>query len=167
MHISDILAPSSPTISFEFFPPNSTEGRDRLQDTLQQLALAHPSFVSVTYGAGGSVPRHATRGLVEHLKPEQTTFDPIPHLTCVNQCEHDIDTILEIYAREGVSNILALRGDKPRNAPNHNHAADAFPQGADLVRHVKNSICRLWIPRGPTWFWHRRGGLSRRPSGNA
>jgi methylenetetrahydrofolate reductase (NADPH) len=135
MHIRDIFAASSPTISFEFFPANSSEGRDRLQDTLQRLALAQPSFVSVTYGAGGSM-RHATRDLVEHLK-RQTTFDPIPHLTCVNQRPDDIDAILESYALEGVSNILALRGDKPRDAPHHNHAADAFPQGADLVRHVR------------------------------
>jgi len=135
MHIRDILASPSPTISFEFFPANTIEGHDRLLDTIKQLEAVSPAFVSVTYGAGGST-RTATEKLVTHLQ-QQTSLDPVPHLTCVQQSVEDIDALLAGYAGQGVGNILALRGDPPRNAPGHDHAADAFPHGVDLVRHIQ------------------------------
>ncbi len=134
MHIRDIFAAAPQTISFEFFPANTSEGRDRLKDTIQQLSAARPAFVSVTYGAGGST-RDATRDLVASLKGT-TELDPIPHFTCVNHQREDIDAILEEYAAMGVSNILALRGDAPRHSPHHDHTRDFCVQCVDLVRHI-------------------------------
>ncbi|TLD69191.1 methylenetetrahydrofolate reductase [NAD(P)H] [Phragmitibacter flavus] len=143
MHIRDLLTPTrtTPTISFEFFPPNTTEASDRLTDTLQQLTPLAPDFVSVTYGAGGTT-RHATQQLVTHLKT-QTPLSPIPHLTCVNQQSHDIDAILENYATQGISNLLALRGDAPRHTT---ITCNDFPFGIDLVRHIQKFNQRQFHP---------------------
>ena len=135
MHIRDILQPGKPTVSFEFFPPKTTESQEQLYTTIRDLEKIHPNFVSVTYGAGGST-RELTHELVLRLKTS-STLDPIPHLTCVGHTESEIAAILERYAAAGVSNILALRGDPPRDQPDYDHSRDTFPQAADLVRFIK------------------------------
>ena len=135
MHIRDILQPGKPTVSFEFFPPKTAESQDQLYTTIRDLEKIHPNFVSVTYGAGGST-RELTHELVLRLKTS-STLDPIPHLTCVGHTEPEIEAILERYAAAGVSNILALRGDPPRDQPDYDHSRDMFPQAADLVRFIK------------------------------
>jgi methylenetetrahydrofolate reductase (NADPH) len=135
MHIRDILQPGKPTVSFEFFPPKTAESQEQLYTTIRDLEKIHPNFVSVTYGAGGST-RELTHELVLRLKTS-STLDPIPHLTCVGHTESEIAAILERYAAAGVSNILALRGDPPRDQPDYDHSRDTFPQAADLVRFIK------------------------------
>ena len=135
MHIQDILAQGAPTLSFEFFPPKSAEASEALYETIAELEAYEPSFVSVTYGAGGST-RELTNDLVVRLK-NSTSLDPIPHLTCVCHQEEDIRSILERYAEEGVSNILALGGDPPRDLTQYKKSDDAFQQAADLVRFIK------------------------------
>ncbi|MFM8830076.1 MAG: methylenetetrahydrofolate reductase [NAD(P)H] [Spartobacteria bacterium] len=136
MHILDILKPGKPTVSFEFFPPKTVESQQALYETIRELEKIHPNFVSVTYGAGGST-RELTHDLVLRLKTT-TALDPIPHLTCVGHSREEITAILGRYATAGVSNILALRGDPPRDKPDYNHASDTFPQAVDLVRFIKN-----------------------------
>ena len=135
MHIRDILQPGKPTVSFEFFPPKTPESQEQLYTTIRDLEKIHPNFVSVTYGAGGST-RELTHELVLRLKTS-STLDPIPHLTCVGHTEAEIAAILERYAAAGVSNILALRGDPPRDQPDYDHSRDTFPQAVDLVRFIK------------------------------
>jgi methylenetetrahydrofolate reductase (NADPH) len=135
VHIRDILQPGKPTVSFEFFPPKTTESQEQLYTTIRDLEKIHPNFVSVTYGAGGST-RELTHELVLRLK-NSSTLDPIPHLTCVGHTESEIAAILERYAAAGVSNILALRGDPPRDQPDYDHSRDMFPQAVDLVRFIK------------------------------
>jgi methylenetetrahydrofolate reductase (NADPH) len=135
MHIRDILQPGKPTVSFEFFPPKTTESQEQLYTTIRDLEKIHPNFVSVTYGAGGST-RELTHELVLRLKTS-STLDPVPHLTCVGHTEPEIASILERYAAAGVSNILALRGDPPRDQPDYDHSRDTFPQAVDLVRFIK------------------------------
>lgn len=134
MHIRDILAERPVTLSFEFFPPRSPEAAAKLYDTIARLEPYHPAFVSVTYGAGGST-RDLTHDLVIRLK-RTTSLDPVPHLTCVCHQEGEIRAILERYAAEGVSNILALRGDPPGGAANYDRSRDAFQYAADLVRFI-------------------------------
>lgn len=136
MHIADILHPGKPTFSFEFFPPKTPQALELLFENIRQLEPLKPAFVSVTYGAGGST-RELTHDLVLRLKTT-TTLDPIPHLTCVGHTEPEITSILERYAAAGVSNILALRGDPPRDQPDYDHSRDVFPQAADLVRFIRN-----------------------------
>lgn len=135
MHIQDIFARFPTTFSFEFFPPKTPELADDLFDNIRQLESLKPAFVSVTYGAGGST-RQLTHDLVVRIKTT-TSLDPIPHLTCVCHQEPDIHEILTRYATAGVSNILALGGDPPRNLAGYDRAKDAFQHAADLVRFIR------------------------------
>ena len=135
MHARDIFTSGKPTVSFEFFPPKTSEAQENLFTTILELETIQPAFVSVTYGAGGST-RELTHDLVLRLK-KQTSLDPVPHLTCVGHTEAEIEAILERYAAAGVSNILALRGDPPREQPDYDHSRDTFPQAANLVRFIK------------------------------
>jgi methylenetetrahydrofolate reductase (NADPH) len=100
------------------------------------LETLSPSFVSVTYGAGGST-RELTHDLVLRIK-ESTHIPPVPHLTCVGHSKAEIDNILTRYAEAGVSNILALRGDPPKDQPNYDWSQGDFRFAADLVAHIKN-----------------------------
>jgi methylenetetrahydrofolate reductase (NADPH) len=136
MHIRDILKTGIPTFSFEFFPPKTPQALDQLFETIRQLEPLKPAFVSVTYGAGGTT-REMTHELVVRIKTT-TSLDPIPHLTCVGHTESEISAILKRYADAGVSNILALRGDPPRDQPDYDHTKDVFPQAADLVGFIKS-----------------------------
>jgi len=132
MHMVDILARDARTASFEFFPPNKEAGWEQLFASITELQLLAPSFVSVTYGAGGST-RLRTHELVLRLK-QQTSLDPVPHLTCVNHTKDEVQEILRAYATAGVSNILALRGDLPHEAQG---APGEFPHAIDLVRFIQ------------------------------
>jgi methylenetetrahydrofolate reductase (NADPH) len=135
MHIHDILARHATTFSFEFFPPKTPEAATALYEHIRDLEQLKPSFVSVTYGAGGST-REVTRELVMKLKRE-TTLEPTPHLTCVCHQEGEISELLEQYAQAGIGNILALGGDVPRATPDWDRGKDAFRFAADLVRFIK------------------------------
>jgi methylenetetrahydrofolate reductase (NADPH) len=135
MHIQDILAKSKTTLSFEFFPPKTEAASEKLFQTILQLEAFKPSFVSVTYGAGGST-RELTHDLVVRIK-ENTTLDPVPHLTCVCHQEADIRAILERYAAAGVANILALGGDPPSTLGGYDRSRDAFQHASDLVAFIQ------------------------------
>src|SRR5439155_25562918 len=115
MLITDNMRGDSPTISFEFFPPKTTEAAEILYQTNRDLESYMPHFISVTYGAGGST-RDLTHELVERIQ-HTTKLDPIPHLTCICHSEEDIEAIFLRYARSAIGNILALGGDRPRDIP--------------------------------------------------
>lgn len=110
--ISDLLAQGR-TYSFEFFPPKSDDAHRSLVDTIAELEPLKPSFVSVTYGAGGST-RQRTQELVSWIRRE-TAITPMAHLTCQGHSRREITAILENYALDGIENILALGGDLPRD----------------------------------------------------
>ncbi|MCP5532046.1 MAG: methylenetetrahydrofolate reductase [NAD(P)H] [Akkermansiaceae bacterium] len=135
MHIRDILSGDSPSLSFEFFPPRTEQAWDDLYQTILDLESLRPSFVSVTYGAGGST-REQTHNLVLRIK-QTTSIPPVPHLTCVGHTRDEIRAILERYAAAGVANVLALRGDPPRNQPDYDWAAGEFRYAADLVAFIR------------------------------
>lgn len=140
MHIRDIFQRDSTTFSFEFFPPKTDEASEQLYQNIAELESLRPSFVSVTYGAGGST-RQRTHDLVVRIK-ETTSCDPFPHLTIVCHQEQEVREILERYAQHGISNILALGGDPPRGMEAHDRASDSFQHASDLVRfivHFNNS----------------------------
>src|SRR5688572_8440420 len=122
MHILDIFKEHQPTCSFEFFPPKTAKGADALFETIRRLEALKPSFVSVTYGAGGST-RDLTHDLVVRIK-STTSLEAIPHLTCVCHSAADIRQVLDRYAAAGVSTILALGGDPPRDRPDHDRSRD-------------------------------------------
>jgi methylenetetrahydrofolate reductase (NADPH) len=135
MHIHDIFENRATTFSFEFFPPKTVESAESLYATIAELEPLKPSFVSVTYGAGGST-RELTHDLVVRIQ-QSTTLDPIPHLTCVCHAEDDIHMVLDRYSEAGVSNILALGGDPPRDMADFDRNRDSFRHAADLVRFIQ------------------------------
>jgi methylenetetrahydrofolate reductase (NADPH) len=108
----DALLAQGVTTSFEFFPPRTQEGEQHLRTTLKELEPLGPSFVSVTYGAGGST-RERTHDIVVDLL-HTSSMTPMAHLTAVNHHRAELTEILGRYRDEGVANILALRGDPPR-----------------------------------------------------
>jgi len=144
MHIAEILSRDNPTLSFEFFPPKTDSGWESLYRTIAECAPLSPSFVSVTYGAGGST-RDNTHALVVRLKRE-TALEPVPHLTCFGHTRDDIARILAMYAAAGVGNILALRGDPPAGA--RILALGDFRHAADLVAFIRREGERLGVNNG-------------------
>jgi methylenetetrahydrofolate reductase (NADPH) len=108
--ISDLLGQGR-CFSFEFFPPKTDEAEAQLQRTLLELAPLRPSFVSITYGAGGTT-RERTHDLVVDIL-RSTAMTPMAHLCCAGHREDELRAILGHYRDEGVENILALRGDPP------------------------------------------------------
>lgn len=124
------------TFSFEFFPPKDDAGAERLFEHIVALESLGPSFVSITYGAGGST-RQLTRDVVHKVKV-QTGLVTMPHLTCVQQSESEINEILEGYAERGISNILALRGDAPASDPQYDWSKEHFKNACQLVEYIKS-----------------------------
>lgn len=135
MHFEDIRQRDTRTISFEFFPPASEKALERLRSKLDDFISLAPSFVSITYGAGGST-RERTHDLVIELG-ETGRVDPIPHLTCVRQTRAEVQAILERYASAGISNLLALRGDRPVDEAPDEPGEEEYAYAIDLVRHIR------------------------------
>jgi len=145
MHIQDIFDAHPTTFSFEFFPPRNDEAAEELFANIARLQVLGPSFVSVTYGAGGTT-RERTHDLILRIQRE-TDLTAVSHLTCVCHTEDDLSAILTRYAESGVENILALGGDPPRNLANYDRAMDAFCHADGLVTYIR-SRADLIPPRG-------------------
>ena len=130
--ISDLLA-AGPTLSFEFFPPKSDEAERQLEKAIHELAPLPPSFVSVTYGAGGST-RDRTRDIVIEVNRTQP-FPAMPHLTCSGHTRAQITELLDEYAAAGIHNILALAGDPPADGSD---AGGDFAYATELVEMMRD-----------------------------
>jgi methylenetetrahydrofolate reductase (NADPH) len=112
MHIDEILAAGQPVFSFEFFPPKTEQGEQNLYDALRELKPLEPSFVSVTYGAGGS-RREKTIEIVKRIK-EEFGLEAMAHFTCVGATVPELRATLDEMQQAGIENVLALRGDPPQ-----------------------------------------------------
>ena len=128
--IADLLA-AGRTFSFEFFPPKTDGAQLSLGRAIGELEPLAPSFVSVTYGAGGST-RQRTHAVVSWMRKE-TTLTPMAHLTCQGHVRAEIREILNDYAADGVENILALGGDVPTDGE---HAPSDYTYASDLLEDV-------------------------------
>ena len=134
MHIRDLFERDAVTTSFEFFPPKTKESAEALYQAIRELEALRPTFVDITYGAGGST-RELTHDLVVRVKRE-TKVPTVPHLTCVCHDEQEIREILDRYAEAGIGNILALGGDPPRDKADWDRSKDAFRYAADLISYI-------------------------------
>ncbi len=109
--VPELIAAGEKSFSFEFFPPKDEAGEQQLWKALRELEALSPTFVSVTYGAGGTT-RDRTVAITERIAHE-TSMTPLAHLTCVGHDEEALRCIVGAYAGAGIRNILALRGDPP------------------------------------------------------
>ncbi len=133
--ISQLFSTERPLLSVEFFPPKTDEALDKLMDSADDLAIYQPDFVSVTYGAGGSTRDRSAKAC--DLLREDHEYNIMPHLTCVGASRDELaETINGLYDT-GYRNIMALRGDPPKDSDSFVVAKDGFAYASDLVAFIK------------------------------
>ena len=132
MKIAELFKPGKTVFSFEIFPPKKDGSIDTIYSTLDGLSDLHPDFISVTYGAGGSEANVITSEIAGLIKKKYNT-ESIAHLTCVNSSKEDIDFQLAQFKKQGIENVLALRGDiNPEIPPKKD-----FEHASDLISYMK------------------------------
>lgn len=131
MRISQALATQRPFFSFEFFPPRTDEARAHLLETAQTLRDLRPAFVSVTYGAGGST-RARTLEVSKQIQNE-IGINVMAHVTCVGSSRADLRGVLNELEAAGIENVLALRGDPPKDASVFEPVPGGFTHASELV----------------------------------
>lgn len=109
--IRELLSTGEPSFSFEFFPPKTPEAEEVLWRSIREIEQLRPTFVSITYGAGGTT-RDGTIRVTERVA-QDTSLTPLGHLTCVSHSRDELRSVIGAYAGAGVRNVLALRGDPP------------------------------------------------------
>jgi methylenetetrahydrofolate reductase (NADPH) len=136
MQIRDLFGDSKPVFSFEFFPPKTEQGEKSLLQTIGRLRELKPSFVSVTYGAGGST-RQKTVEITTRVKREYG-IESMAHLTCVGHDRTEIAAILDHLRECGIENVLPLRGDPPRGEAAFVRPAVGFGFASELVSFIQS-----------------------------
>jgi len=135
MRIIEQLQKGQPTLSFEFFPPKDDIGFWDLYRTIEALHPIKPTYVSVTYGAGGST-RKKTLDLVARIKSD-IKIEPLAHLTCVSADRTELGQVVDDFKNRGIENILALRGDPPAGAEKFTVCEGGFANANELVAFVR------------------------------
>ncbi len=136
MRIRDAIGTSSPTLSFEFFPPKDDIGFWDLYRTVESLKPLDPTFVSVTYGAGGAT-RRKTIELVGRIQAH-IGIETMAHLTCLDSPREELAANLDALKQRGIDNILALRGDPPEGQRVFTRPADGFEHANELVALIRS-----------------------------
>ncbi|WP_040163536.1 methylenetetrahydrofolate reductase [Microbacterium gorillae] len=141
--MSEITAPAGVPFSFELYPPRTEKSLDALHHTIQQLAAVDPSFISVTYGAGGSVGGKSL-DVLRYIR-ENTPVEPLAHLTCVGNTYAGAAALIREFLDAGIRSFLALRGDLPAGVSE----ADAFVGDLETSSQLAQLIDRVQAERAP------------------
>lgn len=135
MYIKDLISRPGPSFSFEFFPPKTDRGFESLYATVAELRRLNPTFVSVTYGAGGST-RRKTVDIVAKIKHE-LGIESMAHITCVGATRDEIREVLDEVRAKGIQNVLPLRGDPPAGTDTFQATPGGFEHALDLVAFIR------------------------------
>ncbi len=131
MKIIDILQNNQVTLSFEVFPPKKIEAFESVREATEAVAALHPSFMSVTYGAGGGTSTY-TLGIAKNIR-EKYGVEVLPHLTCVSSTRAHVHQMLDAFKENGFENIMALRGDIPEGGS----PVQDYHYAAELIRDIR------------------------------
>ena len=132
MKIRDILAEGKPTLSFEVFPPKTEDKYESVEKATLEIAKLKPSFMSVTYGAGGGTSQY-TVDIAKFVQEQGVT--PLAHLTCVSSTKEKVHSVLEELKTRGIENVLALRGDIPKDGK----IEKDYRYASELIAEIKSS----------------------------
>lgn len=135
MKVIDLFEKNKTTLAFEVFPPKPGMPLDNIYNSIEQFKLLKPDYISVTYGAGGST-RGRTVEIAEKLKNEYN-IPSMAHLTCVGHTEQEIEDMLNLMEEKGLYNVLALRGDAPRDVINYDYSQNSFKYAYELIEYIK------------------------------
>ena len=131
MKIADILKNKEVTLSFEVFPPKTSDRMEAVLDATEKIAALKPDFMSVTYGAGGGTSQYTAEIAGRIQKEYHTTM--LPHLTCVSSTREHVRNMISVYREAGLQNIMALRGDIPQGGPPHHD----YTHAVELIRDIR------------------------------
>ncbi len=136
MKIINLFNIKKPVISFEIFPPKATAPLDTIFNTLERFRALKPSYISVTYGAGGS-QKGRTIEIASKIKRD-CNIESMAHFTCVGHSVEEIDELLDCLVQNNIDNVLALRGDPPVGQPDFNFSKNAFKHASELIEHIRS-----------------------------
>ncbi len=137
MKISNLLKDTALSISFEVFPPKTESGYESVKEATERIAALKPSFMSVTYGAGGGTSKY-TLDIAKNIK-ERYGVPSIAHLTCVSSTKETVKGRIKDIKDAGIQNVMALRGDIPADRMNEDRSLWDYRQAVELVRELKES----------------------------
>jgi len=135
VRIADLIPTRKPFLSLEFFPPKERDTWPKFFEEVEKLKVLDPLFVSVTYGAGGGTQAN-TLDIVTRMK-NGLGLEPMAHLTCVGASSEALHGFLRAITTAGIQNVLALRGDPPKNVADFSFAGQEFQHASDLVRFIR------------------------------
>ena len=139
MKIIDILNQKDVTISFEVFPPKTDDKYAQVEEAARKIASLHPSFMSVTYGAGGGTSKN-TAGIAADIQNKYGT-PVLAHLTCVSSTRQHVHEMIDVYREKGIENIMALRGDIPKEG----RTVHEYDHASQLIYDIKSAAPDLCI----------------------
>lgn len=137
MKIIDLLSEKKLSLSFEVFPPKTEMGFDSVKDATEEIAKLRPSFMSVTYGAGGGTSRY-TLDIAKNIK-SMYNVPTLAHLTCVSSTKETVRNMIENIKAAGIQNIMALRGDIPEDKLSEDRSRWDYTHAIDLIRELREA----------------------------
>lgn len=137
MKITDVLKKDKFSLSFEVFPPKTDSSFDTVKTATEKIAQFSPGFMSVTYGAGGGTSEY-TLDIAKNIK-ESCGVSTVAHLTCVSSTKETVKRKIELIKSSGIKNIMALRGDIPKELENADRSKWDYKYAVDLVRELRQS----------------------------